>query len=411
MNQTNFGRKLLFLTLLLPCLSAQSSLTSTRSLQASARPDTVAPQRLRADWPRSHDKALNNTLKGFQHDLLALVPTIEKNPTSSNARDFVQVYFLTDASPIANHITPANVRPGKVLEPLADKLVLTPNEFLRLLAGLYKTGFTYELDRDEMTITSLDSTKEEYRQVHQYRIAIPVRVAGRTNPQVQSEVNNRLDVYALVYTDSKRDVRYARIQAIQPNGSAYVPAVTPVPTPSDPPVPVTPPASVTPEPVAPQPGEPTSTGAALLTWSPAQKTAAALQTANQLAQEVNDSQFEQMKTNFDILFDPSGYVALETRDGRMLRLERRAFLTRARQQRVHYELQKADIVYYDQFRENAEGKPLCRVSTYRDVIQYDSQQLPVSTSVSTVPYVPVKNKPQQAPAAYWQLASITLKEK
>ena len=385
---------------------------------AKARPDTTAP----ADGPRSHNKALNNMLKGFERDLRALQPSLGQNPTGNKATDFIKVYFEADTVGIVNHVMPANIRPDKALELLADKATLKPLELMKLLGGVYKSDFVYELDRDEMIITALDSLKEDVRQVHRYRLTVPVRVAGKPNRALQVEVKDTLDVYALVYSDGKRAVRYARMQGIQRKGEPVAPPTPIRPTPPTPVPPVpTPPAPVPPTPVPPVPTPPTPpvpvptppapapTG--MLTWTPAQKATAVLQTANRLAQNVPDAEYEQAKTDFDVLFDPSGYVSVLTKDGKTLRLERRAFLGRARQQKTQYDLINSSMAFYDQFRDNSRGKPFCRITTYHDVTTFDAQQLPQSANVSTAGYVPVRQKPQNAPATYWQLTAITLKEK
>ncbi|WP_345270985.1 hypothetical protein [Nibrella viscosa] len=397
--KTFFSRGVLFMVSLLPWMSVQSTSgnrepdTSSYSRQAVSA-DTTKPQRFTADWPRSHEKALNNLLKGFQRDLTAIIPIVNKTPNNGKVRDFVQVYFLSDTASIANHITPANMMPDKAIAPLAGKAVLKPGEFLRLLAGLYKSDLAYELDRDEMEIASLDSTKQELRQVHRYRLQLPVRVAGRPNRQMQVEVRDTLNVFALVYTDGKQNVRYARIQNIQQFGGSYTP-----PDPINPPTPPAPPV------------DPEKPNVPMITWTPAQKTNAVLQTANRLTKQVSDEEFEKIKSEFEGLFNPSGFINLTTVDGKTLELERTEFLIRARQQQVQYDLQQADIVFYDNFQVNALGKPYCRITTYHDVKQYDMRQLPITTTVTTASYIPVKNKPKNAPAGYWLLASVKLKEK
>lgn len=361
----------------------------------------VDSTRYAAEFPRSHHKAISRMLKGFQRDLLALLPLVRVNPGNTKAQGFVQVYFVSDSVGIANHITPSNVQPDKALEPLARKATLNPKEFLTLLAGLYLTDVDYDLDRDKMKLTSIDSLKEEYRQVYGYRVTLPVRVVGKPNAQVQMDGNDSLAIFVQVYSDNKRAVRYARMQSIQHATGVVVPPAPIPPTPNPNPKP--------PTPVNPVPTPAPAT--ALLNYTPAQKIAAVLQTANRLGQHVSDAEFEQMKANFDLLFDPSGFVTLNTKDGKILQLERQAFLIRARQQKAQYDWQKTKLAHYDEFRDNSRGKPHCRITTYHDVTQFDGQQLPVSANVTTASYVPVHDKPQNAPTDYWQLAQLVLHEK
>ena len=128
-----------------------------------------------------------------------------------------------------------------------------------------------------------------------------------------------------------------------------------------------------------------------------------------LQNEISDEEFLQIKNDTDILFSPSGYINLETKEGEALRLTRAEFLDRTRGERADYQLIKSTLVHYDLFRENALGKRFCRSTTYHDVIQFE-KEMPVSEKVTSVQRKPVIAKAPTANEDYWQIIELTLKE-
>ncbi|MFN8348783.1 MAG: hypothetical protein U0X91_27540 [Spirosomataceae bacterium] len=347
------------------------------------------------DIPSAHERTLDGMLKSYQRELNALVPVLTKDPNSKKAKEFVQVYFMADTVSILNHITPGNVKPDKALEPLADKTTLRVGEFLKLAGGMYKKGFKYELDRDAVEFKALDSTSTKDRFVHRYRLTTPVKVQGSLNAQLQVEVQDTLDIYASVYSDGKRNVRYARIQTMVRKGSSLVPA--PAPTP-DKPEPKT----------EPQPAP--DVNAALIDWPIERKVEAVLASLKILSAGATEEQFDKIKDDAAVIFGPSGYVNLETKDGQKLRLPRVGFLMRARDTKAAYELKQSTLVQYDQFRENSLSNWFCRSTTYHEVSRFD-KGAPVPAKVTSVQRMPMMTKAPTSKKSYWQIVELTLKEK
>ena len=383
--------------------------TKPSSTLATAPISTTTP--LGDNIPGTHERALSKMLKGFEHDLNELIPLLVTNPTAPKAKDFVQVYFASDSASVVNHITPPNVRTNNVLDPMVNHPMLRIGDFLKLASGLYRQDFDYDLDLGNLQKTIIDSTGDvaEDRLVHRYRLTLPVRVSGRANAGLQLEVKDALDVYALLYSDTRRKIRTVRIQTIVRSGTIIVP---PTPTPRPQPTPDPKPQPPTPDP-KPQPTPPTPVvvNSTMLDLPIKQKFDLALSDIGSLKAGVNDEQFAKIRANADVLFDPSGFVTVLTKDGQSLRLPRPAFYDRARKSKASYELKELNVVQFDQFRENEFGKWFCRSTAYLGVTRFDAQQMPVPTRVSTAGRMPVEGKSPSAQGAYWQLVELTLLEK
>ncbi|GAB3169324.1 hypothetical protein [Telluribacter humicola] len=340
--------------------------------------------------PLSHERTLDGMLKSYQRELNALVPSLNGTSSSKKAEEFVHVYFMDDTASIVNHIIPGNVKPDKSLEPLADKASLKVEEYLRLAGGLYKKGFKYELERDLLKIVTLDSTNSKDRFIHRYRLTVPVTVQGRPNAQLQVEVQDTLDIYASVYSDSKRNVRYARIQNIVRSGTSIPAAPVPAPKPES------------------IPGN--NDDVTLIDWPIERKIDAILKNLTVLKSNVSEEQFSQFKDEAEAIFGPSGYVNLVTKDGQTMRLPRVGFLMRVRDTKSSYELMQSTLVLYDQFRENSLGKWYCRSTTFHDVNHFDKGN-PVPGKVTSAQRMPMLTKAPTQRGSYWQIVELTLKEK
>lgn len=216
---------------------------------------------------------------------------------------------------------------------------------------------------------------------------------GSLNAQLQVEVQDTLDIYASVYSDGKRNVRYARIQTMVRKGSSIVPA----------------PAPDKPEPkIEPQPAP--DVNAALIDWPIERKVEAVLTSLKTLSAGATEEQFDKIKDEAAVIFGPSGYVNLETKDGQKLRLPRVGFLMRARDTKAAYELKQSTLVQYDQFRENSLSNWFCRSTTYHDVTRFDKGS-PVPAKVTSVQRMPMMAKAPTSKKSYWQIVELTLKEK
>jgi hypothetical protein len=355
------------------------------------------------DIPGAHERTIHKLLKSYERELNLLVPELAKAPKSANPKEYAQVYFISDSTMVVNHIMPENINAPKEVADLAGKASLKISDFIKLAAGLYKSDFEYEIDRDELVIQALTDTDDEKRYIHQYRLSMPIKMKGKINGQINVEFKKDVDMFVLVYVDSKRTVKYAKIQAMQYQDNKSVPAlpgdekVIPV----TPPVvaPVTPPATIDPR-KAP-------TAMEMTNWLPAQKQAAVLELATKAANGATEDEIEKMKKDFEVLFDESGFVTVKTKDGQSLRLARKALLSRAAKNRTQYEVVESKFGKFDQFRQNSRDEYFCRLTTVSNVSKFENN-LPIGTT-TVAPRMPVKG---EAPAKeYWKIIELVLNEK
>lgn len=355
------------------------------------------------DIPGAHERTIHKLLKSYERELNLLVPELAKAPKSANPKEFAQVYFISDSTMVVNHIMPENINAPKEVADLAGKANLKISDFIKLAAGLYKSDFEYEIDRDELVIQALTDTDDEKRYIHQYRLSMPIKMKGKINGQINVEFKKDIDMFVLVYVDSKRTVKYAKIQAMQYQDNKSVPAlpgdekVIPVPLPT--PTPVSPPTTVEPR-KAP-------TAVEMTNWLPAQKQAAVLELATKAANGATEEEIEKMKKDFEVLFDESGFVTVKTKDGQSLRLARKALLSRAAKNKTQYEVVEAKFGKFDQFRQNSRDEYFCRLTTVSNVSKFENN-LPVGNT-TFAPKMPVKG---EAPAKeYWKIIELVLNEK
>lgn len=355
------------------------------------------------DIPGAHERTIHKLLKSYERELNLLVPELAKAPKSANPKEFAQVYFISDSTMVVNHIMPQNINAPKDVADLAGKEVLKISDFIKLAAGLYKSDFEYEIDRDELVIQALTDTDDEKRYIHQYRLSMPIKMKGKINGQINVEFKKDVDMFVLVYVDSKRTVKYAKIQAMQYQDNKSVPAlpgdekVIPVPAPA--PTPVTPSLIIDPR-KAPTVMEMTN-------WSPAQKQAAVLELTTKAANGATEDEIEKMKKDFEVLFDESGFVTIKTKDGQTLRLARKALLSRAAKNKTQYEVVEGQFGKFDQFRQNSRDEYFCRLTTVSNVSKFENN-LPIGNT-TIAPRMPVKG---EAPAKkYWKIIELVLNEK
>jgi hypothetical protein len=355
------------------------------------------------DIPGAHERTIHKLLKSYERELNLLVPELAKAPKSANPKEFAQVYFISDSTMVVNHIMPENINAPKDVADLAGKANLKISDFIKLASGLYKSDFEYEIDRDELVIQALTDTDDEKRYIHQYRLSMPIKMKGKINGQINVEFKKDIDMFVLVYVDSKRTVKYAKIQAMQYQDNKSVPAlpgdekVIPVPSPA--PTPVTPPATIDPR-KAP-------TAMEMTNWLPAQKQAAVLEFATKAANGATEDEIEKMKKDFEVLFDESGFVTVKTKDGQTLRLARKALLSRAAKNKTQYEVVEAKFGKFDQFRQNSRDEYFCRLTTVSNVTKFENN-LPIGNT-TVAARMPVKG---EAPAKeYWKIIELVLNEK
>lgn len=360
-----------------------------------------------SDIPNAHERTIHKLLRSYERELNILIPELAKAPKSANANEFAQVYFITDSTTVVNHITPQNINAPKDVANLAEKGMLKISDFIKLAAGLYKSDFEYEIDQDELVIQALTNTEDEKRYIHQYRLSMPIKVKGKINGQINVEFKKDVDMFVLVYVDSKRTVKYAKIQAIQYQDNKNVPTlpedekVILVPTPAPTPVTVTPPAP------APVDSRQAPTVMEMTNWSPAQKQVAVLELATKAANGATEDEIEKMKKDFEVLFDESGFVTIKTKDGQSLRLARKALLSRAAKNKMRYEVEEATFGKFDQFRQNSRDEYFCRLTTISNVTRFENN-LPIGNT-TVAPRMPVKG---DAPAKeYWKIIELVLNER
>ena len=356
-----------------------------------------------SDVPNSHEKAINKLLRSYEREFNLLVPELAKDPKSAKAKDFGSLFFISDSAMVVNHITPDNIKPPKEIATLADKEALKIRDFLKLASGLYKSDFEYALDRDELVIQALTDNDDEKRFIYQYRLSIPIRVKGKVNGQVVVDFKKDVDMFALVYMDSKHSVKYAKIQAIQYQDGKTIPPVpndenddndNPKPTPVDP---------------KPAPVDPKNNPNAMdmISWLPAKKQATVMEYATKAAKGAKEDEIEKMKKDFEVLFDESGFVTVKTKDGQSLRMARKAFLSRTAKNKTEYEVVKGTFGKFDQFRQNSRDEYFCRLTTISNATSFEND-IPIGTA-SVAPRMPVKGT---APALeYWKIIELVVREK
>ena len=349
-----------------------------------------------SDVPNSHERAINKLLKSYEKELNDLVQELAQNPKSTADKEFGQLYFLSDSTLVVNHITPENIKAPKEVATLADKTTLKVTDFLKLAAGLYKSNFEYTLDRDELVIQSLTDSDDEKRFIYQYRLSIPVQVKGKVNGQVGVEFKKDIDMFVLVYMDSKRSIKYAKIQTIQFQDGKTIP-----PVPGDEPQPE-------PKKEDPKKEDPKNDPNAMemIHWLPAKKQATVLEYATKAAKGSSEAELERMKKDLEVLFDESGFVTVKTKDGQSLRMARKAFLSRAAKTKADYEVVKGTYAKFDQFRANSRDSYFCRLTTIANAGRFENG-IPIGVS-SIAPRMPVKGA---IPAReYWKIIELTVTE-
>lgn len=346
------------------------------------------------DIPNAHERTIHKLLKSYERELNLLVLELTKAPKSVNPKEFVQVYFISDSTMVVNHIMPQNVNAPKEVADLAGKEILKISDFIKLAAGLYKSDFEYEIDRDELVIQALTDTDDEKRYIHQYRLSMPIKMRGKINGQMNVEFRKDVDMFVLVYVDSKRTVKYAKIQAMQYQDNKNVPVmpgnekVIPIPL-------ITPPTTVDP------------TIMEMTNWLPAQKQAAVLELTTKAANGATENEIEKMKKDFEVLFDESGFVTVKTKEGQSLRLARKALLSRAAKNKTKYEVVEGKFGKFDQFRQNSRDEYFCRLTTISNVSKFENN-LPIGNKTIAA-RMPVKG---EAPAKeYWKIIELVLNEK
>lgn len=360
------------------------------------------------DIPNAHERTIHKLLRSYERELNLLVPEYAKAPKLGNPKEFAQVYFISDSTMVINHITPDNINAPKDVAGLAEKESLKISDFVKLAAGLYKSDFEYVIDQDELVIQALTDNEDEKRYIHQYRLSMPIRLKGKINGQINVEFKKDVDMFVLVYVDSKRTVKYAKIQGMQYQDNKNVPTlpreekVLPIPlqpTPVPTPVTVTPPILVDPR-QAPNVMEMTN-------WLPAQKQAAVLEFISKAASGASEDEIEKMKKDFEVLFDESGFVTVKTKDGQSLRLARKALLSRAAKNKTQYEVVEGKFGKFDQFRQNSRDEYFCQLTTVSNVTKFENN-LPIGNT-TVAPRMPIKG---DAPAKeYWKIIELVLNEK
>lgn len=347
--------------------------------------------------PNSHERAIFKLLKSYEKELNELVPNLYREPNSSVGNEFAQLYFLTDSSSVINHITPENIKAPKEVLNLAESPVLRATQFLRLAAGLYKNEFEYLLDTEEIIIQALTDSEDEKRFVYQYRISLPAKIKGKINGQIVVDFKKDIDLFVLVYMDSKRSVKYAKIQAIQSQDGKSIPLV---------------PNYENPEPTVYEPKKEDpkivpSNNSNMLLWLPDKKQATVLEYAKRASFGATEAELEKMKRDFELLFDESGFVTVNTRDGQSLRMAKKAFLSRAAKNRGFYEIVSGTYAKFDDFRSNTRDSYFCRVTTIADAKRFENG-IPVGT-VSVGPRMPVTGSiPAQE---FWKIIELVINEK
>lgn len=345
--------------------------------------------------PSPHERAIDLMLKGYQKEVNLLVPILAKDPTNKKAKDFVELFFTSDTSLVVNHLLPGDIKTDKKLETIAGKNFIAPLDFLKLSSGVYKNTFKYQLSRDEMEILSLDSTTADQRLLHRYKVTIPVTIHGRPNAQLNVEVQDTLSFVAVVYSDTKRNVRYAKIEQIVRKGTSLPIVIMKKDTIVPEPKPVVKPVEV----IVP-----------VIDWTAEKKVQRFVEYIETLKQaSLSAVALEQLEEESAILFDESGFVTIISKEGTPQQLTKEAFFRKVREKKTSYQLKSVDISFYDEFRKNDYNKWFNRITTFHGVEKFD-KGVPVTTQITSAQRMPAPGKCISGIGSYYQLSQVILKE-
>ena len=128
-----------------------------------------------------------------------------------------------------------------------------------------------------------------------------------------------------------------------------------------------------------------------------------------LRRQVSNDDFFRIRQKCEFLFSTSGYVSLETGDGRILRLTKAEFLVRVRENRLRYELQQSTLLLNDRFQQDQTNRWFCRSTTFHAVSRFDRGS-PVPVKVTSVQHKPVPQKAPTNSESYWQIIALSFKE-
>lgn len=343
------------------------------------------------EMPSLHERAIELMLKGYQKEINLLVPVLVKDAASKKSKDFAELFFMSDTAAIVNHLLPGDLKTDKKLEEFATKSHLSPMEFLQLAAGVYKNTFRYQLYRDEMEIVRLDSTTLNQRLAHRYKITLPMSIEGHPNAQLYVEVKDTLSFIAVVYADTKRNVRYAKIEQIVRKGTSL-------------------PTVITKQEVAPVEPKPIEVVVPVIDWTAEKKVQRFLEYIQILKQEkISQTALEQLDEESNILFDESGFVTVITKDGLAQQVTKEAFFRRVREKKASYQVKNVAISFYDEFRKNDYSKWFNRITTFHGVEKFE-KGTPMTSKITSAQRMPTQGKCISTLGSYYQLSEVIVNE-
>ncbi|WP_166553641.1 hypothetical protein [Cellulophaga sp. BC115SP] len=351
--------------------------------------------KMRDDIPGSHERALNNLLKAYQKEINLLVPMVVADPSAKKAKDFVALFFSADTCSVVNHGIPANLKPEKKIESIVDKATFKASEMIKVYSSIYKKGFTYELNRDDLVIESLDSIiQKSPRLVFTYQVKVPLSLEGKLSNQLSSNVLDTLNFETVVYTDSKNNVKFVKINRITRAGERLPITINPGPTPTP----------------TPKPKPEIVEEELVVDWSAEKKVKSFLALAKTLQNTASaDSAYAKYELIHKELFSTSSFVKMIKKDGTTDELALDGFVNLLKGKKMNFDLVSSNFTYFDNFRKDSMGMMFCRATTYHNVSKFE-KGAPISENQSTAERMPSKSKLNSKKPGYTLISQIIIKE-
>ena len=320
-----------------------------------------------SDIPTSHIKIVNSTLKLYQREFNKLV----RNSDSTKSVGLVKVFFDKDTNVVKlNHIVPKAFKPALDLESIFQKSYVKPSEYFKLIQKIYKGNIMLELDRDEMIITSVDSTIVE--DASNYRVQIPISIVGKIG-ELNIEKEDTLNIFIRVLHDSKMKVKFAKITHLLDQEDLYPPIIE----------------SLTP----------------MIDWNIEKKIKTVLDKLTSIDSTHNEEKLMVIAEEMKVFLTPSAFFKIEDKKGNIKQYNLIGLLHFLQKNPSKLLLKTSTLNLFDSFRLQTNKKWYCRTTTYHDVSRFN-ENAPVPAKVTSVQRVLM---PQQAPTqkdSYWMIYSL-----
>ncbi len=330
-----------------------------------------AKKRVSSEVPPAHTKLINTTLKRYQKEWNKLI----RSNDSTKIGGLVKVFFEKDSEVVqVAYLIPDNLKPADNLVSLMQKPLLKPSESFKLAQMLYKGNGTLELDRDETTITSLDSTSREEALVSTYRVRVPVTFTGSVG-NLSVEKEDTLQFFFRVFNDTKRKVKFALITHILSKTTLMPPV-----------------------PVAPTP---------FIDWSVDKKIKTVLDKLASIDSTTTETQLIAIEEQMKDFLTAAAFFKVEDTKGNVKQYNLTGLLHFLQKNHPLLKLKKSTLNLFDSFRLQSNKKWYCRTTVYHDVERFDDKT-PIPAKVTAVGRVLMAQQAPTKQESYWMIYSLTL---